>query len=157
MANITVIGGSHAAAEDTGAVHTEKKHPLGTMAVEGGNWYTYLEGVASTVAGDWVSFDENHATTRLIANAKGRVGIAMAAIVASRYGWYQVYGKNTIAKAEAGFVDNAAIYATGTAGSIDDTDVALDFVNGAIGRSAVSGGVITVELNWPDMDQVAKD
>jgi len=149
MANITVIGGNGAAAEDTDAVHTELKHPLGTRAVNGGDEYIYLQGVASTVAGDWVTFDEAHLTTRAVANGKGRVAVAMAAVVASSYGWYQIYGKNTVAKALTGFADDAQIYLTATAGSIDDAVVAGDFVVGAMGRSAVSGGVITAELNYP--------
>lgn len=150
MANLTLLTGSAGAAENTSAVHSTAAHPIGTRAVDGdGNEYIYLKGVASTVAGSWVSFDEAHETTLLTANAKGRVAVAMAATVASTFGWYQVYGKNTIAKALTGFADNGLIYATGTAGSVDDAVVAGDLVVGAIGRSALSSGVITVELNYP--------
>lgn len=135
---------------DTDSVDTALKNPLGTLAFDAANnGYIYLTGVASTVAGSWVSFDEAHLTTLLVANAKGRVGVAMAATVASRYGWYQVFGKNTIALALAAFADNGLIYSTATAGSIDDAVVAGDLVLNAMGRSAVSGGVITVELNFP--------
>lgn len=150
MANLTLLTGSAGAVEGTGAIHTEQKHPLGTRAVDGdGNEYIYLKGVASTVAGSWVSFDEAHLTTLLVANAKGRVAVAMAAIVADSYGWYQVYGKNTIALVLAAFADNGLIYSTATAGSVDDAVVAGDLIVGAIGRSAVSGGVATMELNYP--------
>jgi hypothetical protein len=135
---------------DSSSVDTTPKHQLGTIVGDkDGNEYIYLLGVASTEAGSWVSFDENHATTLLVANAKGRVGVAMAATVANTYGWYQIYGKNTIAKALTGFADNGLIYSTATAGSIDDAVVSGDLVVGAIGRSAVSGGVITAELNRP--------
>lgn len=135
---------------DTSDVVTTAQHPVGTKAGDkDGNEYIYLLGVASTAAGSWVSFDEAGVTALLVADAKGRVAVAMAAIVASSYGWYQIYGKNTIALALAGFVDNANIWSTATAGSVDDAVVAGDQIIGAIGRSAVSGGVITAELNYP--------
>lgn len=135
---------------NTSEVFDSEVVPLGTRAFDtDGNEYIFLAGVASTAVGSWVSFDEDHATTLLVANAKGRVAIAMAATVASTYGWYQIYGKNTAAKALAGFADNGLIYATATAGSIDDAVVTGDLVVGAIGRSAVSDGVITAEINYP--------
>ena len=136
---------------DTAVVDSSLRHQLGTRAMDAaGNEYIYLEGVASTVAGDWVVFDENLATIRTVANSKGRVGIAMAAIVASRYGWYQIYGKNTIAKGVSGSIDDGdKLWLTSTAGTVDDTDVAVDLVDGAIARSADSTGVFTVELNYP--------
>lgn len=135
---------------DTDSVDTTAKNRLGTRAFDSaGNEYIYLTGVASTVAGSWVSFDEAHLTTLLVANAKGRVGIAMAATVASRYGWYQIYGINSIALVLASFADNGLIFSTATAGSVDDAAVAGDLVVGAMGRSAVSGGVATMELNYP--------
>lgn len=135
---------------NTASVDTVLQNPLGTVAYDAdGNEYVYATGVASTVAGSWVSFDENYISTLLVANAKGRVGVAMAAIVAASYGWYQIGGKNTIALALAAFADNGLIYSTATPGSVDDAVVAGDLVVGAIGRSAVAGGVITVELNRP--------
>lgn len=143
---------------DTTTVDTAKKHQLGTRAFDkDGNEYIYLQGVASTAAGSWVTFDEAHLTTLAVANAKGRVAIAMAAIVASSYGWYQIYGNNTIGKAATAFADNGVVYLTSTAGTIDDADVAGDLVKGAMGRSAVSGGVATFELNYPFVDDSADD
>ena len=143
---------------DTSTVDSTKRHPLGTRALDtDGNEYIYLQGVASTVAGSWVTFDEEKLTTLAVANAQGRVAIAMAAIVADSYGWYQIYGKNTIAKVLAGFADNGKIYLTATDGSVDDADVAGDAVIGALGRSAVSGGVATVELNYPIVQDMAVD
>jgi len=121
------------------------------------NEYIYLQGVASTAAGSWVTFDEAHLTTLAVADAQGRVAIAMAAIVADRYGWYQIYGKNTIAKVYTGFADNGFIYLTATAGTVDDAVVATDKVVGAFGRSAISDGVATVELNYPQVLHEAVD
>lgn len=136
---------------DTDTVDTSKQVPLGTRAFDNdGNEYIYLQGVASCVAGSWVSFDEAHVTTLLVANAKGRVAVAMAAVDATtEFGWFQIYGKNTIAKVLASFADDGLIYSTATAGSVDDAVVAGDLVVGAIGRSAIASGAATVELNYP--------
>lgn len=149
MANLTGFTGIFAG--DTSVVDTTLKHPLGTRARDvDGNEYIYLQGVASTVAGSWVVFDEAHLTTLTVANVKGRVGIAMAAIVASSYGWYQIYGKNTIAKGVSGSIDdNDKLWVCATAGTVDDTDVATDIIVGALARSADSSGVFTAELNYP--------
>lgn len=148
MAALTSYPG--AVVGDTSAVHSSALNPLGTRAFDkDGNEYIYLLGVASVAAGSWVSFDEAHVTTLLAANAKGRVAVAMAAVVADKYGWFQVYGKHIAALALAGFADNGLIYSTSTAGSVDDAVVTGDLVVGAIGRSALGSGVITVELNYP--------
>lgn len=154
----TLSGRSQIFAGDTSLIDTTAQHKLGTRAFDvDGNEYIYLLGVASTAAGSWVTFDEAHVTTLATTGAQGRVGVAMAAIVASSYGWYQIYGKNTIALALTGFLDNAFVYLTSTAGSVDDTVVAVSKVVGAFGRGAVSGGVITVELNYPQVFNEAID
>ncbi len=144
---------------DTSIVDTTQQHPLGTRAMDpDGNEYIYMQGVASVVAGSWVIFDENYVTTRTVADSQGRIAVAMAAIDATTdFGWFQIYGKNTIALVLASFADNGKIYLTSTAGQVDDADVAGDFVVGAIGRSAVSGGVATMELNYPIVQDTAFD
>jgi hypothetical protein len=149
MANLT--GSTGIFAGDTSVVDTTLKHPLGTKAKDAdGNEYIYLQGIGSTTAGDWVVFDEAHLTTRTVSNVKGRIGVAMAAIVASSYGWYQIYGKNIFAHGVSGSIDdNDTLFVCATAGSLDDTDVSADFVLGAIARSADTSGVFTAELNYP--------
>lgn len=157
MAQLT--GWAGAFSGDTSVVDTTKKHQLGTRARdEDGNEYVYVQGVASGAAGSWVTMDEDYVTTLAVADGQGRVGVLMAALDATTdYGWAQIYGKNTIAKVLASFADNGKIFLTATAGSVDDADVAGDAVVGAVGRSAVSGGVATVELNYPFVHDVAID
>lgn len=156
MASLTgrpqVMGG------DTAQIDTTLKQPLGSRAFDAdGNEYIYLKGVASTAAGDWVSFDEAHVTTRLTANAVGRVAIAMAACTATTdFGWYQIYGKNTVAATDTVAAD-AQLYIDGTAGRADDADVAGDAIIGAVSRSADTSNVATVELNYPFVCNVAID
>lgn len=147
---------------DTDAVDSYENNPVGTRAFDkNGNEYIYLKGVADTEAGSWVTFDEDGATTLSDENALGRVAIAMAAITADKYGWYQIYGKNTIALIGGtdAVDDNSELYLTASPGRVDDADVAGDLIKGAISRSApdAAGSPLTVELNYPVVDNVADD
>ena len=144
---------------DTDTIDSTKQYELGTRALDtSGNEYIYLQGVASTLENSWVTMDEAHLTTLAVADAQGRVAIAMAAIVADKYGWYQIYGKAT-GLCLASFADNGKVYLTSTAGSIDDADVTGDVVIGAIGRSArdTDTGAATFELNYPIAQDLAID
>jgi hypothetical protein len=118
--------------------------------------FVYAKGVASTVVGSVVTVDEAGVTALAAANAKGRIAVAMAATVASKFGYYQISGMGS-AKVLAGFADNGVCFLTATAGSVDDADVAGDLVKGMMGRGAVSGGLAVVELNRPFVDDVADD
>jgi ABC-type uncharacterized transport system permease subunit len=61
-------------------VDTVQKYTFGSRVQDKDcNEYIYLKGVASTLAGSWVTYDELGVTTLLAANAKGPVAIAMAA------------------------------------------------------------------------------
>lgn len=135
-------------------------HPLGTIAratdpTYGAGEFIYLKGVASTAVGSWVTYDaDDFSTALLAANAIGPVAVAMSANVANQYGWYQITGK-AVGKALAGFADNANVYATATAGSVDDAVVAGDRVKLAKGASAVdtpSTGLAEFEISRPFMD-----
>ena len=146
--------------QDIQTTETTQKHPLGrrvraTHATYGEGEFIYLLGVASTAVGSWVLFNEDdHSTSLLAANDIGPVAIAMSANVASQYGWYQIYGK-AVGKALAAFADNGNVYATATAGSIDDAVVAGDLVKNAKGASAVdtpSTGLAEFEIQYPSMD-----
>ncbi len=143
---------------------TTQKMPLGSRVqakdsattAYGVGEFIYLKGVASTVVGSWVTFNQDDSTTALLAaNAIGPVAVAMSANAASTsHGWYQVFGK-AVGLALAAFADNANVYATATAGSVDDTAVAGDRVKNAKGASAVdtpSTGLAEFEIQYPVMD-----
>jgi len=140
-----------------GSVDTDQAVPVGTIVratdpTYGSGEFIYLAGVASTAASDWVTYNmDDGSTTRLAANAIGPVAVAMAATVASTWGWYQIGGK-AVGAASTGFVDNANVYATATAGEVDDAVVAGDRVKRAKGASAVAGGVADFEIDRPFMD-----
>ncbi len=143
-----------AGSQPINVVTTTQRHPLGTTVIAhdptyGVGEFIYLQGVASTAVGSWVTFlEDDWSTALLAADAVGRVAVAMAATVAGTYGWYQTKGK-AVGKALTGFLDNADVYATATAGSVDDAVVVGDLVQGARGASAVSGGLADFEVDRP--------
>jgi len=129
---------------------TTALYALGSKVMDkSGNEYIYLLGVASTVAGDAVTYNGAYATTRLVANGKGPVAIAMGACVASTYGWYQVRGLATGITLTA-VVTGMPLYSTATAGQLDDAVVAGDLVANAFAYA--TGGTnasCTFEINYP--------
>lgn len=132
----------------TDKVDTARKFRLGQRIRVNNNEFIYLKGVASNTVGSWVFFDADGNTTLTVANSKGRVGISMAANTStSNYSWYQIYGKAT-GKVVTGAA-NAKVWVTATPGSVDNTDVAVDLVDGAIQRSATASNLATFELNYP--------
>lgn len=117
--------------------------------------FIYLAGVATTGLGSWVLYNPDDWSTVLLGpDMIGSVAVAMSANVASQFGWYQIKGK-AIGKALVGFLDNANVYATATAGSVDDAVVAGDRVKNAKGASAVgvpSAGLAEFEIDRPYVD-----
>ena len=121
--------------------------------------FVYLKGVASTVAGDWVVYDEAGLTTRLTSTSTGNVAIAMAATVADKWGWYQITG-NAQAHRENGSADNAALYSSSVTASSDDTVVDGRAIEGAINRAVNTTGsqtTGTVQLNRPFHDAAGEE
>lgn len=136
---------------DTG---TTQLHNLGTIRTAydpsyGEGEFIYLLGVASTAVGSWVHYNaDDFSTTLAVANGIGPMAVAMSANVASQYGWYQISGK-AVGAALTGFADNGDVYLTATAGSVDDADVAGDYVYNAKGASALASGVADFEISRP--------
>lgn len=115
--------------------------------------FIWLKGLAATAVGSWVTYNaDDNTTTLLAANAIGPVAIAMSANLAGYYGWYQISGKAS-GLALALFADNGNVYATATAGSVDDAVVAGDRVKLAKGASTIVGaGLAEFEIQRPFMD-----
>lgn len=142
--------GAHAA---TGTVDTTQKVPLCTRmrGADGFSEFIYLKGVASTLAGSWVTYDETGTTALLAANAKGPVAVATAAIDStSEYGWYCIFGTCSALLA-ANCADNAALGRETTDGYAGDGKATGDEIVGAISRGSTSGSaaLATVQLNYP--------
>jgi hypothetical protein len=142
-----------------GTIDDSKTVPLGTIVsavheTYGAGEFIYLLGVASTAVGDFVTYaPDDFATTRTVANIKGPVAVAMAATVASKYGWYQIQGKAIV---KAGTVaDDASVYVTATPGTVDDAIVAGDRIKNARFASAdgtPSAGLAECEIARPFAD-----
>lgn len=149
-------------AGQTTDVDTVKNHNFGARAFDGdGNEYIYMQGVSSGAAGSWVSTDEDYVTTLLTASAVGRVAIMMAALDATTdYGWFQIYGKNTLALAVADITVDKPLFVTSTAGYVDDAAVSSDMIKGAICRVAAtmtSASAFTAVINYPFVNGVSDD
>lgn len=110
---------------------TTQNHALGMIvrAVDptyGFGEFIYLKGIASTVVGSMVDYDQYLATTALspATLGTGSVAVAMSANVANQYGWYQIEG-SAVVKAPNAMVPGAEVFSlAATPGSVDDAAVA---------------------------------
>lgn len=140
------------------ATSTVQNYALGTEAeasdaVLGTARFVYAQGVASTAAGDFVVLNPDGTTTRAAGGtAKGHVGIAQSACVASNYGWYCVYGR-TLCTIAGDVTANLAAYGA-AAGVLADDVVATNQIAGAmllaglnVGGSAIPGTADTTPAN----------
>lgn len=136
---------------------TTAKFPTGTIvrckdvssANRGEAEFMYAVGVASVVAGDYcVISPGGDAAIRAVARSKGVGGVAMAAIVASTYGFFQVRGR-AVQNVAASFADDLQCYLTATAGVVDDAVVTGDLIYGMVSAGAVDTNQALVELMYP--------
>ena len=112
-----------------------KARDVGTTAYGEGE-FIYVKGVASAVAKNWVGIpSDNYTCVRAVADGNYPLGVLMAALTASYWGWAQISGK-ALASCLTSFTDNGFVFLTSTAGSIDDASVIGDWVTGALGASS---------------------
>jgi Hepatitis C virus NS3 protease len=130
----------HLGLQPIATTDTVQNHPLGMIVraydpTYGECEFVYLKGVASTVATDWVIYDQYAGTTtRTVAGSRGPVAVAMSANVASQYGWYCISGAINANAATVAAAGN--VYVTATAGRCDDATVSGDKVDGARWKTA---------------------
>ena len=120
----------------TDGPYTTKKFRLGSVRADpAGNEYIFLQGVGSLAAQDVVVYDEDFVTTRLSTSASyGPVAVALvAADATTEYGWFGLSGEFTADAADV--ADNAEVYATATAGRIDDAADNDHKITGMVFRS----------------------
>jgi len=114
--------------------------------------FIYLTGVASTVVGSVVTFEEGtNITTLTVANAKGRIGVAMSASVAGEYGWYQIRGR-AVCEVLTSCAADKVLYLTATAGELDDAVVVGDEVYTSYSLTAIAtpaAGQAEVSICYP--------
>lgn len=140
---------------------TGKKVPLGTIVrakdpTYGEGEFIYLKGVANTVVGSVVTYDDVNATTTLApntANLGQSLAVAMSANGANSYGWYQIAGAAVIKKTGVKFSPNVALFLSATTGRVRSSAASGKQVLNArtINAATVTGLVstITVQLSRP--------
>lgn len=136
-----------------GEVHDTQQNALGAVREFSDGFYIYLQGVVSTVAGNWALYKSGVYTTALLTTGmRGNVAIASAAIVANKFGWYGVRGAFTATNLSAS-LSNGYLYATGTAGSAEDALTKNEQIQGATATGApvttTGGGAQTVAIDFP--------
>jgi hypothetical protein len=130
-----------------GDVHTTAQNPVGTRCkgidvTGGGAEYIYLKGVASTIVGSVVTFDEAGVSTLIAANAKGPVAVATAITDStSKWGWYGIQG-TFATDVVASCNDNATIGRETTDGKVGDGRAAGDEIANAFSRNSTTGAAV---------------
>ena len=116
-------------------VDTAQRNVLGMQQYDdAGNLYVYMPGVASLAAGDFVYYNiSTWVPVRLLNTVKaGSVAVAMGAILAANWGWFQIGGivaSANIATDAAG--DQKALYMGAVAGRATTTAVGAQVIFGA--------------------------
>lgn len=140
---------------------TVQQHKLGIRVrawdpTFGEGEFIYLQGVASTVVGSVVTFDQFLNTTTLApaTGGHGPVAVAMSINVASQFGWYQIAG-SAVVKAPNAMVPEAEVFMlAATPGSVDDAAVAGEQILGAkvsTTTGSPSTGLATIQINYPSL------
>lgn len=138
---------------------TDQRHGLGTIVkgydpVYGEGEFIYLKGIASTVVGSLVTYDQTTGVTAL-APATGGIGmvaVAMSANVANQYGWYQVRGAAAVKAPNAMSVGAEVFMLAATPGSVDDAQVNGEQVLNAKVSTTTgtpSSGLGVIQINYP--------
>lgn len=146
-----------AGTQDIAATDTVQKHPIGTKVtavdpVYGEGEFIYMKGVANTVVGSMVVYDQYAKTTALTLPGVGRgpCAVSMSSNIDNQYGWYQISGAAVVRSVAA--TGTGAVYITATAGVVDDTAVAGDRIDGARYKTAdgVPGaGLAVIQIDRP--------
>ena len=140
---------------------TVRNHVLGTIVTAhdptyGSGEFIYLTGVASTAVGSLVTYMNTGATALAAvgANKPQPIAVAMAATVASEFGWYQISGRavckksctiSLAANAAVGVLTTGLIAGTGSGKEIHGALVA------AVASAAAGRTTVQVILNRPHM------
>ena len=136
--------------------------PLGTIieasdSTLGAGKFMLLGGVASTVVGSVVSYNQLTGATTLVpntANLGAPLAVAMSANVAvTTYGWYQVQGAAVIKKTAVKVSPAVKMFISGTAGRLMSTVASGKQVLGVISINAATvasaTSTITCQIAYP--------
>jgi hypothetical protein len=128
--------------------------------VRGEGMFIYLPGVASCALGDCVVYDLTVGAPAIVRTLSGThlvtgrpVAFAMNAIVAGKYGWFQIFGI-AVGSVLAGFAAASKVFLTATAGNVDDAAIAGCQLMGAYGISAIAtplAGKAYLQISYPSI------
>lgn len=133
----------------------------GTIGQDRGRVYQFVQADASgwTGAGYVVAIetvsdgDMVETTVSTPGTAAGmRLGVAMAAVAASGYGWLCVFGDSVPVRVAASCAKGTQLNTTATAGQLDDDATAGSEVAEGISLLAANGGAagnVNAVLTWP--------
>jgi hypothetical protein len=160
--NPKIIDGDLIGAQGALETSTTQKHPLGAVVraqdygtlAYGQMQLIYLKGLASTAAGDVVTYDPvSGVTVRVILATRGPLAVSLSANVANQFGWYAVQGNVPVNTTAAGTgAATAQLAFTATPGQLTVATAIASFVQNAICKTAQdtpSSGFTQVELAWP--------
>lgn len=142
-------------------IDSSARNPLGLIVPDQfGNEYMYVQGVASAAAGDFCVVNSDYSTARLVSTPlSGRVGVYMAALVASKFGWIQITGLVSATQpgngitaaniASDGSADKKALFQSATPGRATTSVAAGNAIMGAWGSGAAASNVGNAWLSRP--------
>lgn len=142
-----ITGPAAAAAGELGVLYTTAPMAVGTVVTgtdASGNFaeYIMLKGVASTIVGSVVTFDETGATALIAANAVGPVAVALAICDAStKFAWYGLTGTFPT-DVVANCADNAKLGRETSDGKVGDGFASGDAITGAVSREATTAAAV---------------
>jgi hypothetical protein len=148
------VAGNYLLGQPIADTSTTKKHELGLVVQAkdttlGTGEFIYLKGVASTVVGSIVNYDDAYQTALDSAAVSGPsrpLAVAMSANVADQYGWYQISGLAVATKSAAvSFADGAGL---GSGSGLAVAVATGTVIQGAVVRTVASAksGVTTVAI-----------
>lgn len=125
----------------------------------GGGEFILLAGVASTIVGSVVRYNQSSYQTTLLANTANAVepvAVSMSAnVAATTWGWYQVSGQAAMAKTAIIFLPNVAIYISATAGKIkalQSTGLQINAAKTGSATTASASGTVLVFISRPSVE-----
>ena len=156
-----ITGPTAAAAGQLGVVYTTLPMGLGTVvtgtdSLDNFAEYIMLKGVASTIVGSVVTYDEAGVTTLLAANAVGPLAVALAICdAATKFAWYGITGTFPT-DVVANCADNAKLGRETTDGKVGDGYAAGDAITGAVSRAATTAAaVVNCQFNRPSVNDAS--
>lgn len=144
---------------DTANPSSASNHKLGELAIggDGTEWvYVACASAQAITQYDVVTIDENYEASPVLGAALDdghAIGFAQAAFTKNQFGWVAKRGSNINARLAANCAADVELYATATAGVLDDAvTTATELIKGVVavaGSSTTAVKAFEVLATWP--------